>query len=92
MACKSCKLICITVAVPKSISKVIEKTFGVSALPKASVDYFNNLCTGIIASRRQEALGHDFVQSLANQVVKISPKDPDTLVDDQGYLWTRKGM
>lgn len=56
------------------------------------MQYFQSLCEQVIQQRADSGSdGHDFIQSLADKIVKLDKNDPDTLTDEHGNLWTRKG-
>jgi len=49
------------------------------------------MCETILEERKQGTPTHDFLQNMADRIVEVSAKDPETSVDNDGYRWSRNG-
>ena len=64
-----------------------------SAFNYTTMKYFESLTRQAISSRMNAAEpGHDFVQTMTDSLKEAPAGDPDTITDEFGHRWSRKGI
>ena len=75
------------------MANILFEYFGISAFNYTTMKYFESLTRQAISSRMNAAEpGHDFVQTMTDSLIEAPAGDPDTITDEFGHRWSRKGI